>query len=526
MQQRFPKKTYQAALGLLALQLLSGCDALKDPSRRGETAVNPGEQWDPNCSPWYCPKIEPSSPVEALVLPDTTSSTDIVGLLDIALTNHPVTRSAWAQARAQAFQVGIVDSAFYPIVTGSESIVIVENTVGGGVGSTGATGIAIPVGSGGAAAAAQGFASGNVNAFSSSGTSKYLNSNLNVSYLVLDFGGRYASSEAARQALYALNWTQNRTIQEVIFNVMQGYYNYVNAKETLVARKSDLENAEMTLKNAEAQHAAGLAPILDVLQAKSNDEGAKLAVVSAESQLKIALGALANALGIPPSMEFEAKDFPEIFPVDDIAEGVEGLMNLARDNRPDLAAAQATILANQMNVKAAVSAAMPTLTANVNVQQLSFFHNASLDGHIYTGVLTLNVPLFNGFFNVNQIRQAKENVRVAKANYETLEHQALLDVLAAYYNFVSAKESLKFAEDYLKYAQESYNAALDTYRVGTGTILNVLTTQATLSDAKSQRIASRTQWATSIFNIAFATGTLTPSFVRREMDESQNGDCE
>lgn len=497
---------------LVPLMMLTSCDALRDPSCKGQATRDPGSPWDPACSTWYCPRTQKPSAVEAAVLPTPSSEIDIVGLLDIALRNHPQTKFAWSQARAQAFQVGIVDSAWYPTVTWFESVDFVDNTVGGqGIISQLADEGLLPPNE-------ENIITGGTNVGASN---NFVDSLVTISYLLLDCGGRYASSQAARYALYSLNWTQNRTIQQVIFNVMQAYYNYVGSKELLQARYQDLENTKMTLQAAEAQHEAGLASILDVLQARSNNEAAQLAVVSAESQVKINLGILANALGIPPSTEFETKNLPEKFPVQEICEGVDGLMELARLNRPDLAAAEAQIVANKYNVQAAVSSSLPTLSASANLEQINFFRDSSLDGHIYTGILTITVPIFSGFLYVNQIKQAEENVRAAKANYDIIENQALLDVVGSYYNFISAKESLNYAEAFLKYSQEAYDAALETYKVGTGTILNVLTTQATLANARAQRIQSRTQWAVSLFNIAFATGTISPNFVRTELPDTK-----
>lgn len=55
------------------------------------------------------------------------------------------------------------------------------------------------------------------------GPSRILAHNLSISYLLLDFGGRQATIEAAKQALYYSNWTHNRQIQRVIISVLQAY---------------------------------------------------------------------------------------------------------------------------------------------------------------------------------------------------------------------------------------------------------------------------------------------------------------
>jgi outer membrane protein TolC len=168
-------------------------------------------------------------------------------------------------------------------------------------------------------------------------------------------------------------------------------------------------------------------------------------------------------------------------------------------------------------VVSAISAAWPTITANVNLQGTDYIYPKFPSTHLYETVISLNVPIFSGFLYMNQIRQTKENVKTAKESFRIAENNALLDVVTSYYNFKTAKESLEYSEEFLKYAQEAYALASEGYREGTASILDLLTSWSTLSDAKAQKIQARTQLAFSLFNIAFATGSLDLSLVREQL---------
>ena len=48
--------------------------------------------------------------------------------------------------------------------------------------------------------------------------------------------------------------------------------------------------------------------------------------------------------------------------------------------------------------------------------------------------VTLDIPLFNGFLTNYQVKEAKENLNIQKANEETLRQSILLDVQQAYLN--------------------------------------------------------------------------------------------
>lgn len=507
-------------LAILVLIFLGSCtNPRMDPIRKQRTSAGPGDPWDPDYSEWYCPKpIPPPSPIQ--IIPDSSDEYDLSSLLDIALNNHPLTKLAWTQARAEAFAVGIAESAYYPTLTGNQSLTFNDFTVGSlsGSGSVGTTPGSGTVTTPGGTTIPRTSTAATGTATNGSVFTETVVTQLSLSYLILDFGGREANVRSIKYALQALNWTQNRVIQQVLFGVIQGYYIYINSKELLIAKEEDLKNSKENLASAESLFNAGVVRRLDLLQAQANLENATLAVITAKNQIKINLGALAVALGVEPSTEFEAKNLPAHFPVDDISLTIESLMELAKENRPDLASAYATVLQNTMNYKAAISSSLPTLTANGNTQWISYLHpRGTPDGHFYTGAISINVPIFSGFLYENQIRQARENIRAAKANFDNIENTALLDVVMAYYNFSSAKEAIKYSESYLKFAQEAYDVALGTYKTGTGSMLDLLSSLAVLSNARAQYIDSRTKWAISLFNIAFATGTLNESDVIQEI---------
>ena len=259
----------------LCLVMFTGCAIpnYRDPIARGFIAPTPGDPWEPRSDPWYCPRPDTGN---TLCMPDMENPCDIAALLDIALLNHPQTRLAWEQARAQAFAVSAAESAYYPTVT--ETLSIDYDDVKGGLGANAGT------------------------VSSGPGWSAFFQSDFVVSYLIMDFGGRNATVAATWYALDALNWTQNRVMQQVIFTVIQSYYNYIASKGLQQAKSDDLDNAKVDLAATEELFSNGIARYVDVLQAKANLENARLALVTADNQVRIDLGALAVAIGLPPAL--------------------------------------------------------------------------------------------------------------------------------------------------------------------------------------------------------------------------------
>lgn len=485
--------------------IFSSC--IPDPSRTGLAPRARGCEWEEKCPKkcyWYrsiCSKACNTCP-----LPDLTKPLSPIELIDFALWNNPDTKKSWAEAREAAFELGVEKSAMYPTVQLQETLSYIKQKGGDisnfddniidGTTNNGTTGIdnsqINPI----------------VPTRSEEQYFKTLISDLMISYLIFDFGGRCATIEAARQALYASNWMHNRTLQSVINRVITGYYDQINANAIYLEALRSLEDAKMALDSASAMQQVGVKTIADVLQAKSNYAAAQLQVVSDWGKLMTSKGKLSRELGLSADIQLELKVMPEKLQVNEIHVSIEQLMEVAKRNRPDLAAAHAIFLENLEDIKVAWSSAMPTITANVDIQDQNVLNRKKLDGYVYTGAFTLNIPIFNGFYYVNQVRAAKAQAMVACADLQNKEQTILLEVLEAYYAYQTARDNIVYSTDYLESSSLNYKVALANYQAGTGTILDVLNALKDLAQARSQYVQSKTDLLKSLADMAYATGTI------------------
>lgn len=533
---------YSLWIGVCTGLLLTSC-CPKDPTCQGQTSLCPGNFWQPKEDMLSCP-CQYSWEVDFESI--RKSTVQVADLLDVALLMNPTTQQTWANARAAAYQVEIARAALYPTVTldseylyediefddgnpfpavdptstmnlndpllctatgfqlrqfllgrgldilpsGSRALVNGNNNTTNAVAATAANS-ALIVG----------------NTAERIGTSRTLTHNLAMSYLLLDFGGRQATIEAAKQALYMSDWTHNRQIQQVIISVLQAYYTYEGVSHLLEARYSDLKNAQKNYEAAYVQFEAGIRNKLDVLQTQTDLISIELAIADLKGQKEIAYGQLATAMGLPANTEFQIPEVPQHLPIDVMTEQVDALIEEAKVNRPDLAAAYALHAQRKAQVVVARSQGLPTLTSALNLQEFNDLINPSFNTHSLSGAFMISVPLFSGFLYVNQERQARELVRASCANIRNVEMNIALDVVTSYFNFKTAVENLHYSEQFLKFSEQAYEAAFLTYREGIGTILDILSAQRTLANARAQGIQARTRWAIALSNISFAVGT-------------------
>lgn len=427
----------------------------------------------PYCPPYVC------VPEEGEIL----SGGDLV---NIALCNNPQTKKSWATARAAAYNWRSTKSAYYPEINFTEQVVISEvsfpdlsssnNPAQGGITFGGYTSVAIH--------------------------------QVTLSYLLLDFGGRDATVEAARQSLLAANWTNNREIQTVVLSVLENYYNYLAALSDREAKIKNLEDAEANLDAASTKFEAGLAQIVDVLQAKSNFVDAQRLLQVSEGQVQTTMGQLATTLGFPAETKLGVTRLPTDLHVGKIQEGVEDLMCEAREARPDLMSSLAELRQKHQEVRQAVSESLPVVTALGSGQVYNFMGNTGNDGSIYTGGIEVSVPVFRGWYYYNNIRKKREEEGRADASLRETELSVYLDVWTSYTNLNTAVETVAFTNQLLIYTEEAYQAALANYKQGTGSFLDVLNTQDSLANARYQWVQARTSWLTSLAQLAYATGRI------------------
>ncbi|MGZ8219274.1 TolC family protein [Methylomagnum sp.] len=417
------------------------------------------------------------------------------GLVDVvnqALCHNPQTRQAWANARFQATQLGVAEAAYLPTLNLSVPFSRSQNTAGSGFSN------AIPVAGTGSGTSAGG-------AFRQTEITR-IAPTLSLNYLLFDFGGREARVETARRTLEAANWSHAATLQTVLFSAIQAYYQLFASNAALDAAESSEKSNEEALKAAAYRYEVGAAALADKLQAQTAYAQAKVNRQTAAGNARVAFGTLANAMGLKPSdalkIEPPASDSPDAARERD----VQALIEEAKAARPDLAAAEAQIKAAEAGIESARSGSLPTLSLIGNYTYSDSIGVQSISSWV-VGV-QVAVPLFTGFSNTYQIHAAEEQAAVQAANRDKLDQSIALDVWRAYFNLNTARETLSSTEDLLASATQGEAVALGRYKAGAGNIVELLNAEASLANARFQRVQAQYNWRIGKAQLAQAIGRL------------------
>jgi outer membrane protein TolC len=421
------------------------------------------------------PTPPPTVSPELLKPGATFALADVVA---IALENNPVTRASWFSARAAAALAGARRAAFYPLVDLGGSVIGSQTSS-----SDGRQGDPVGIGT----------------------------ASLNLTYLLLDFGGRRANAEEAYWGLVAADWAHNANIQNTVFSVQAAYFQYLNVRGQLSAARANLESARRNHDAATGRHDAGIATIADVLQAKTALSQAELNVQLYEGQVQVFRGSLATAMGLPANIPLDVGDLPATLEATRTQSSVDALIGEALRMRPELSAARAVVERAARRVEIARSNALPAVFVTGSLAPSLYVPGdvANYQTNWATRLL-VTVPLFSGFANEYEMLRTSEELEAARAQVATLEQQAILQVWTSYYALETATRRIATSRDLLASAEESERVAFARYREGVGTILDLLVTQAALANARATEVQARTDWFVSLARLARDTGAAAP----------------
>ncbi len=458
--------------------LVSGCrgTALVDPWAYAPKASF--QSWKPELMDQKM--IDSILPGCVLEVPKPDELVSLGDLFDIGLLNSPTTAESWQDARAAAAGYAVSLAPYLPNLAFSGEL----NATRSAFISTTPTGNQL-----------------------FKATYQELQPQVALNYLLWDSGQTRTNAEYYFQTLQQMNWTHNETVQTVMQNIAKAYYDYLYAKEMLIAANSDLLNAEQSFKAAEDKLVSGIFNETDTMQARTNYLQKKVATTTQIANVENAFVDLLNTLGIPADLTFELGSFPATPPLDPFNMNSEELVTIAKQRRPEYQAAKANVLAQESYLKNAKAQILPQLQLAATGGN-TWYAGGLNDGGDYSVTVDLTFPIFSGFYYSNQIKKAKSVLKTSVANLRSTELGIIRDVKISHNTFVMAKSQLVDAKNYLDSADIEFRAMLSRYKMGLSTILDLLSSESFLSDARAAYVQAQKTYYMSIINIAFATGLL------------------
>ncbi len=308
---------------------------------------------------------------------------------------------------------------------------------------------------------------------------------------LFDGGQRWYNYKAAEANVDAASATEVNSRFTIALNVKQQYYQILAARESEAAANRGFEQADQNLKFAATKVIAGTATRSDSLRAAITVANARLAILTAQNNLRTANAALTRLTASPVPLTAVPSDTSEMGRIDlDSA----SLSKLAEQG-PTVRQASAALAAANASRKAAKTPYLPTVTSSY-----SFNENNSNDRFTFGGGpsstsnnlrFALNYPIFNNYAREQTLTLANIATENAEANYRDLrlgQQQQLVQLLGT---FRLAQERVTVQLVTIQSAEEDLRVQQQRYALGAATQLDILTSQSTLDNARAALIQAR-----------------------------------
>ncbi|BBA69494.1 TolC family protein [Geobacter sulfurreducens] len=309
---------------------------------------------------------------------------------------------------------------------------------------------------------------------------------LTLRQTIHDFGrtsGTVAAAEgergAARESLAAVR-------QDVALRVREIYTLLLTAERRTEALRETVRAREEVLGQARAFYREGVRPRLDVVRAEADLYAARTLLTAAENERDMARVDLAAAMGLDslPDRPLAEPD-GEIPSLPDLAEA----KRRATAGRVELKRYDALHAAAQGAATAARGGHLPVIeaTAGAGYADRSF----PPEGNTWGVGVRLTVPIFAGFATREKEREAAAALREVEAGRRDQQLQVGREVEGAWLGMREALARVESTGRELEAARESRTLAIERYREGVGTIIEVTDAQARELEAETANIRAR-----------------------------------
>ena len=278
-----------------------------------------------------------------------------------------------------------------------------------------------------------------------------------------------ASAEAAQADLESVRLSLQAQLTEN-YVILRGLDKQIQLlKDTVTANQKSLDLTK-------ARHDGGISPGLDVARAQTQYDSAQSQVEQASAQRALSEHAIAVLVGASVS-EFSIPVAVAEMPVPEIPLGVPSRL---LQRRPDIAAAQRRVAADNASIGVARAAFFPSLTLSglIGFQSTTPGNWIAAPNTFWSIGPSLLVNLFDAGKRKSQVKQAEAALDESGAKYRSVvltAFQQVEDNLALLNHYRLAAESQESASTA---AQKSLDFAISRYRAGAASYLEVATSQA------------------------------------------------
>lgn len=298
-------------------------------------------------------------------------------------------------------------------------------------------------------------------------------------------GGRLEGAiKQARENLKYYQYGMDSSYQTTRYNAKKGYYDVLQAANTVNLDKETVDRLAEHLKNTQAQFAVGVVAKADVLRSEVELVDAQQTLTQAENAYNINVATLNNIIGLPTATPLNLSQGLEYKPN---SYALDNCVTYAMANRPEIHQAEASVNMAKAAQQQANAGNLPQVNLGAS-NEWSDTHFAGRKRDNWALGVTLTQNIWDYGVTAAKVREAKANVVKAQESYRQIADEVRLAVRSSYLSMREAEKRIKTTEVAVAQAEEDYRIAQLRYSAGVGTNTDVMDASVALTTAKNNYI--------------------------------------
>lgn len=339
--------------------------------------------------------------------------------------------------------------------------------------------------------------------------SRSVSMSANSSLTLFDGMSSWARLSQSKDNLEAAKLNFEKAKQDIVYNTSDYFYTIISNQELLKASDQTLSYNKKVLDQIVEKNKLGSVPLADVYTWQYNVGNAELSLINAKNNLEKAKNLFLNYLSLNVMDEYEFVDpNPEKISSESELSDVNKLIQEALSNRKDYQSQQFTLSSLNSGVTSAFGGYLPRLGLTSYFSTNATEPNNLFKNKNYYASLDFSWSLFSGWTTELSYQSAKISLLNAEEDTRALERQIKIDVKQGISDYQAAVKAYDVAEKNLKSAEESKRINVEKYQLGSGTILEVLSSDASYLQAVQNKITQQFQLYRTKDRLMVALGKL------------------
>jgi outer membrane protein TolC len=303
-----------------------------------------------------------------------------------------------------------------------------------------------------------------------------LHVDLEAGYPIFTGGKLDNAIKATREVSHASAEAASDTDDDVILSAERNYLSVLLARQVVELNTVALQSYNEHLNHAQTSFKLGTAANYDVIRAEAAVAEQEKRLTEARNQLALAEAALRTSLALEDSAPIEISG--HLFEITDNAD-LNASMDAAVQSSPLLRALRDKVAAYRSGVRVQEADYLPQITA-ISGRELVTSKLAQTDPTWFAGARA-TIQLWDGGERRARVSQARSQLQSAEFEVHHAEEQVRLAVRNAYLDLQSQRSELVSAQKAAERNTEALRLANKRFDVGTGTSLEVLDANVSLT---------------------------------------------